>query len=132
MLEVFFSFRGRIGRLSYFLRSLVLGGVLGVMLVASVVPIVMGGYPPRPGAAMGLIVLCALLLVPALWSSFSLQARRFRDIGLDPVVVIPTWIAIQFVDALVATFTPSVSVGFAHHTVVGLLVNLAASLGLLF
>jgi hypothetical protein len=65
--------------------------------------------------------------------SFTLQSMRFRDIGWDPVCVIPTWIAILAVDFAVARKFPGLSLGPEHYgTVVGGLVNLVMSLALLF
>jgi hypothetical protein len=67
------------------------------------------------------------------WSTFTLQSMRIRDIGWDPVCVIPAWIAIVIVDKLVAGRIPAWSLGHDHNgTVVGGLVNLVLLLALAF
>jgi hypothetical protein len=67
------------------------------------------------------------------WATFTLQSMRIRDIGWDPVCVIPAWIAILIVDALVAIKIPAFSLGQEHlGTIVGALTNLALLLALLF
>jgi hypothetical protein len=58
---------------------------------------------------------------------------RFRDIGWDPVCVIPGWFAVLIVDMVVAKKSPSLSLGPEHHgTAVGALVNVALLLALFF
>jgi hypothetical protein len=67
------------------------------------------------------------------WMSFTLHAMRIRDIGWDPVCVIPVWIAIMIVDNLVAGKIPAWSLGQDHRwTAVGALVNLLLPLALMF
>jgi hypothetical protein len=57
---------------------------------------------------------------------------RIRDIGWDPVCVIPGWIAVAIIDGLVAGKIPAIALGGQHGTIVGALVNLALFLALLF
>jgi hypothetical protein len=65
--------------------------------------------------------------------TFTLQSMRIRDIGWDPVCVIPAWIAILIVDKLIAGKIPAWSLGPEQHgTIVGALINLALFLALLF
>jgi hypothetical protein len=65
--------------------------------------------------------------------SFTLQSMRIRDIGWDPVCVVPTWIAIMVVDFAVAHKFPGLSLGPEHRgTAVGGLLNLVMFLALLF
>jgi hypothetical protein len=67
------------------------------------------------------------------WMTFTLQSMRIRDIGWDPVCVIPAWIAILIIDKVVAGRIPAWSVGQDHNgTAVGALVNLGLFLALLF
>ena len=62
-----------------------------------------------------------------------LQSMRIRDIGWDPVCVIPAWIAILIVDKVVAGKIPAWSLDHEHNgTVVGGLVNLGLVLALMF
>ena len=57
------------------------------------------------------------------WATFTLQSMRIRDIGWDPVCVIPGWIAILVVDKIVAGKVPAWALGSRHHdgTAVGAL-----------
>jgi hypothetical protein len=65
--------------------------------------------------------------------TFMLQSMRFRDIGWDPVCVIPLWIALIVVDRVIAAKIPAVSLGHDHPgTIVGALTNLALVVALTF
>ena len=133
MLEAVFSFRGRLGRLQYFVGGLALG-------MAIIVPLVMigvsmfahGGVGAKP--PLGLLALFALVAVPLfLWISLSLQARRLRDIGWNPLYVIPAVFAVDLIDQTIARLAPALAVSkISHQTVVGLLINLAFGCALLF
>ena len=137
MLAAVFGFRGRINRLQYFLGALALGAALVVPLLLIVGSIGLhAAAGPRPGllASLGGQALFALVAVPLfLWVALSLQARRFRDIGWNPLYVIPGLIAVGVVDALVARAAPAISIGALHNqTPLGLTVSLAAAAALLF
>lgn len=141
MLSAMFSFHGRIGRMQYFLRCMALGAAIGVVVVIGCVSLIGGGglealrsgQAPAAGSLV-LIALLALIALPAaLWSSFSLQARRFRDIGWNPVVVIPAWIVVDLIDIIVAKAMPALAVGGEHQgTPIGGLVGLVLGGALLF
>jgi hypothetical protein len=65
--------------------------------------------------------------------SLTLQSMRIRDIGWDPVCVVPTWIALMALDYAVAHRFPGLSLGAEHYgTAVGGLLNLGMTLALLF
>ena len=65
--------------------------------------------------------------------SLMLQSMRFRDMGWDPVCVIPGWIALLIVDRLIATKLPAFSLGpESNQTIVGTLVHFGLVLALLF
>jgi uncharacterized membrane protein YhaH (DUF805 family) len=136
MLETVFSFRGRINRLQYFAGAVALTAALIVpVLVIGFGLFAHGGVGARPPLAtlalLGLFVLIAI--PPFLWVSFSLQARRFRDIGWNPLYVIPGWIAFQVLDRVIAQFVPALSVGPLHaQTWIGMLVSLGLAGALLF
>jgi hypothetical protein len=67
------------------------------------------------------------------WMTFTLQSMRIRDIGWDPVCVIPAWIAIIVLDKVIAGKFPVWSLDHEHNgTVVGGLVNLGLVLALTF
>lgn len=59
--------------------------------------------------------LALLLAAPCLWVSLALQAKRFRDIGWNPLDVIPGWLAVSVVDLLVAVSVPTPGAGRAAY-----------------
>ena len=129
MLGFFFGFNARLGRLQYFLASLGLG--VGSAIVATVVVVALAAIPKMPGLVLGgtIVVLIALFL----WANVMLQAMRFRDIGWDPVCVIPGWIAAMVLDYVVAGRFPDYALPGSHHgTWVGALINLGLSIAMLF
>jgi uncharacterized membrane protein YhaH (DUF805 family) len=139
MLAAVFSFRGRLNRLQYFLGSWGLGTVMIVLVVVLVISIVGAGHPGEASPATlirgGLAAILFFLVVGPiyLWVSFSLQARRFRDIGWEPVFVIPAWIGAGIVDRLAVMGAPQIAV--LHGSGVswlGLLLNLGLGGCLLF
>jgi uncharacterized membrane protein YhaH (DUF805 family) len=141
MLSAMFSFHGRIGRMQYFLRSMALGAAIGIVVAIGCASLVGGGGlealrngQPPAGGSLVLIALLALIALPAaFWSSLSLQARRFRDIGWNPIFVMPAWIAVDMIDFIMAKAVPAMAVGRGHHaTAIGALVGLALSGSLLF
>jgi uncharacterized membrane protein YhaH (DUF805 family) len=76
------------------------------------------------------VIAAAILFV---WLSFTLHSMRIRDIGWDPVCVIPGWIAVAIIDGLLASKIPAIALGHQQTgTIVGALVNLALFLALLF
>jgi uncharacterized membrane protein YhaH (DUF805 family) len=137
MLGFIFGLNARLGRLHYFLATLVLAVVMTLMCVLLAFSLVQAGlqgaqmshaaiYEAMKGPVIALGVLFALI-------TLTLQSMRIRDIGWDPVCVIPTWIAILVVDFAVARKFPGLSLGPEHYgTVVGGLVNLVMSLAVLF
>jgi uncharacterized membrane protein YhaH (DUF805 family) len=133
MLGSAFSFRGRIGRLQYFMGVLATAAAFVLPIVA-----ILGALGVRDaasaGPALALIVLLLVVGAPvAIWVGLSLQARRIRDIGLNPLYVIPILFAIGLADQLVALAVPGLSVAGLHRqTPVGLLVSLATGAALLF
>jgi uncharacterized membrane protein YhaH (DUF805 family) len=132
MLELFFSFRGRINRIQYLTGCIGLAGVVIIAMLVCLAGAIGGRADPKP--AIGVIILIAIAVAPGLlWASFAMQAKRFRDIGWNPVYVIPGWIVIGVIDTLVALGAPALAVDQHHtHTLVGGLVNLALGGSLLF
>ncbi len=140
MFGAVFSFGGRLNRLQYFLGCVGLG-MAGVVALVVLFVAVLGSYGAAKAgggagalAALGPALLLALPLLAAwFWISLSLQVRRFRDIGWNPVFVVPAWIGFSVIDSLVASASPSLGVGPLHHnTIVGVLINLALGCVLLF
>ena len=131
MLGFVFGFNARLGRLHYFLAT------IGLAVLMTVISFTIAGHAYRPGQPispadlMGWPTVIAIVFFAGM--SFTLQSMRIRDIGWDPVCVIPMWIAIVVVDKLVAGKIPVWSLGQEHHgTIVGLLFNAALFLALLF
>ncbi|MGJ5176121.1 DUF805 domain-containing protein [Bradyrhizobium oligotrophicum] len=130
MLGFIFGFNMRLGRLQYFLASLGLGAVFTILAVVMVMGLA-GATTQNSGAAFGwpIIAMIGLFLI----ANLMLQAMRFRDIGWDPVCVIPAWIAIMVLDYVVAGRFPEYAATSSHHgTWVGGLINLGLSVALLF
>ena len=133
MLGFLFGFNARLGRLHFFLAT------IAVAAVMSGICFLIAGYVFQR-AARGTYVTSDLNTWPVIfaavlfiWLTFTLQSMRFRDIGWDPVCVIPGWIALLLVDRLVAGKFPAISLGPEHHaTMVGALVNFGLLLALTF
>lgn len=126
MLEALFSFRGRINRLQYFLGSIGLGAALMVVLVGAGMALGgSGSVSGLGGSVLAVLVVIVFTLPPYFWVAFSLQTRRFRDMGWNPVFVIPGWIGVDMFGGLGMAHPPLVSIGV-------LLVNLAMGGCLLF
>lgn len=133
MLDAVFSFRGRIGRLQYLMGcfGIGVGATLAIVLAIIATASQAAGAGRPPLALIGLLVLVVAPI--CMWVAFSLQARRFRDIGWNPLHVIPAWIGFCVVDELVARAVPSLSLAPLHNeTIVGALINLGMAGVLLF
>jgi uncharacterized membrane protein YhaH (DUF805 family) len=137
MLSFVFGLNARLGRLHYFLACMATGFVMAVLCFLLVLalpsniprgthltPEVM--YQVMKWPIIGLGTLAFLI-------SFTLQSMRIRDIGWDPVCVIPVWFALMAIDAAIAHKFPGFALGPKHYgTVVGGLLNLVMTLILLF
>ncbi|UFZ08519.1 DUF805 domain-containing protein [Bradyrhizobium ontarionense] len=125
-----FGFNMRLGRLQYFLASLGLGVVFIVLAV--VMAAGLGAVTAQTSAlaiSWPIIAMIGLFLI----ANLMLQAMRFRDIGWDPVCVIPAWIAVMVLDYVIAGRFPEYAATSSHHgTWVGGLINLGLSVALLF
>jgi len=134
MLGFLFGFNARLGRLHFFLGTIVLAVVTTAIcfaLAAILFQQMPRGYRPTEADLMTWPFIAAMVFFG--FVTFSLQAMRIRDIGWDPVCVIPAWIAAALVDSMIAGKFPSWSVGHDHHgTVVGALINLLLFGALLF
>jgi uncharacterized membrane protein YhaH (DUF805 family) len=135
MLGFLFGFNARIGRLYYFLAT------IGLAVVMTAICFMIATYVlhyRNPGAVLSPAAL--MMAWPTIaaavffcWMTFTLQSMRIRDIGWDPVCVIPAWIAIIIIDKIIAGKIPAWSLDREHSgTVVGALTNLALFLALTF
>ena len=133
MLGFLFGFDARLGRMHCFLATIALA------VVMTAICFVLAGYVVQH-TPKGMLSTASLLTWPVIaatvffgWMTFTLQCMRVRDIGWDPVCVIPGWIALLIVDKLVASKIPAWS--FDHDrngTIVGALVNFGLILALTF
>jgi uncharacterized membrane protein YhaH (DUF805 family) len=134
MLGFLFGFHARLGRMHYFLATLALGAVTTAIFFV----ITRDAFQHTPrGMSPSLDDLLTwptiTVIIVFSWVAFTLQSMRIRDIGWDPVCIIPGWISFLIVDKLVASKIPAWSLGHEHHgTIAGSLVNLVLLLALLF
>jgi uncharacterized membrane protein YhaH (DUF805 family) len=133
MLGFLFGFNARLGRMHYFLATI----GLAVVMTAICFAIAMLLFQQSPSEMLPSALTMSWPVITAAaffgWMTFTLQSMRIRDIGWDPVCVIPAWIAIVIVDKLIAGKIPAWSLGKDHNgTIVGALVNLALLLALTF
>jgi uncharacterized membrane protein YhaH (DUF805 family) len=130
MLGFLFGFNARLGRMHYFLGTIALAVAMVAIFFAIGRFAVQRGMPPSAGVIAWAAIVA---IVVFLWITFTLQCMRIRDIGWDPVCVIPAWMALLIVDKLVASKIPAWSLGHGHHqTIVGSLINFALILALMF
>lgn len=138
MLDMIFGFNARIGRLMFFMGSI----ALNVVNLALAIPLAYYLYKQGAAGHMPASIWSAGTPVYAflgfsLLGYFMLSSMRVRDIGWDPIIIIPTWIAITVADHLMASHLPGLAAQFgnssmSHGTIVGGLFNLAMTLVLLF
>jgi uncharacterized membrane protein YhaH (DUF805 family) len=131
MTDSLFCFRGRVGRLKFFLYSFIIVPVafflallilpviyvFGLHLNASTSTTLMSVVPPLAGF---------------LWMHLSLQAARIRDIGWKPGVIIPALLLIHVTDSIVAYLFPALALGTKHFTLVSEVVYAVFTIALLF
>lgn len=131
MLGFLFGFNARLGRLHFFVATIVTA-ILMTAISAAIAAVAFQNTPKGmiPSLTSWQVIAAAILFI---WLSFTLHSMRIRDIGWDPVCVIPGWIAAMIIDGLVAGKIPAVALGHGQHgTIVGALVNLVLFLALLF
>lgn len=134
MLGFMFGLNARLGRLHFFLASVALAIVMTAICFAIAMAVLRTTSPSmvRPEDITRNWAIIAAMIFFGL-ATFTLQSMRIRDIGWDPVCVIPAWIALMIVDHVVAGRFPAWAIGEEHQaTMVGGLVNLALMLALMF
>lgn len=142
MLGFIFGLNARLGRLQYFLSTIGLAVVMtgiSFLIARESLEAAANGIPLSIELIKGPAIIVGIIF---LLITLTLQSMRFRDIGWDPVCVIPGWFAVLIVDMVVAKKFPSLSLGPEfpglslgpehHGTAVGVLVNLALLLALFF
>ena len=133
MLGFLFGFNARLGRLHYFLSTIALAVAMTVVIAVMVAVALQSGAKATDFSAGSLQWPVIMLALVFMWASFTLQSMRFRDIGWDPVCVIPGWIALMLVDMVVATKIPAWALTPEQHgTIVGAVVNFGLFMALLF
>ncbi len=130
LLDMVFGFNIRLRRLQFFLAGIALG-IVSVLLIIPIalyvhhVSITDGTPASLSSAGWVWIVFLGFYLV----SSLMLASMRVRDIGWDPVIVIPAWAALRFIDPVLASYAPGLSFGPEHHgTIIGALINFGLGL----
>ncbi len=94
----FFGFDGRIDRLGFLWRSILIGVVIAALALGAI----WFAHSLDPDGLAGAsaydreIITGAVLL--GLWSSFALATRRLRDMGLEPAHVVPLYAALWVVN----------------------------------
>jgi uncharacterized membrane protein YhaH (DUF805 family) len=133
MLGFLFGFNARLGRMQYFLATIALAVVMTGICFAIASHVFQNG--PRGTLESEAMMTWPTLVAIAFFASmtFTLQSMRIRDIGWDPVCVIPAWITILIIDKVIAGKIPAWSLDHDHSgTMVGGLVNLGLILALTF
>ncbi|QPF88556.1 DUF805 domain-containing protein [Bradyrhizobium commune] len=134
MLGFLFGFNARLGRLQFFLASVALAIVMTAICFAIAMASLRTSSPAavRPEDLMKNWAIIAAIVFFGL-ATFTLQSMRIRDIGWDPVCVIPAWFALMIVDHVAAGRFPAWAIGQEHQgTMVGGIVNLGLMLALTF
>jgi len=131
MIENLFCFRGRIGRLKYFLWSFIFGPA-AFLLAMLILPFIFVFGLHLDGSKTTALMTIVPAITVFLWTQLSLKAARIRDIGWKPLVIIPALLSIDAADLIVAYLFPALAIGTKHFTALSELVNAAFTLALLF
>ncbi|EJN15435.1 Protein of unknown function (DUF805) [Bradyrhizobium sp. YR681] len=134
MLGFLFGLNARLGRLHFFLATIALAVVMTAICFAIAMAVLRTTSPSmiRPEDLVKNPAMIAAMVFFGL-ATFTLQSMRIRDIGWDPVCVVPAWIALMIVDHVVAGRFPAWAISPEHQgTMVGGLVNLVLMLALTF
>jgi len=134
VLDLVFGLNSRLGRLKFFLATLVLAVAMTAICFVVAMSVLRNVNPANisPRDLLKSSGMIAAMVFFAI-ATIELYSMRFRDIGWDPVCVVPAWIALMIVDYVVAMKFPAYTFGQEHTgTVVGGIVNLVLTLALLF
>jgi uncharacterized membrane protein YhaH (DUF805 family) len=105
VLAKLFSFRGRLSRLEFIGWSFAASLLLVVITVALMAASVIGAKELSAGVGAGVLgLLIALAMgVAYLWCGLALAAKRIRDIGWSPLIVMASLFLFDIVDVLMLT-----------------------------
>ena len=121
MLGFVFGLNARLGRLHFFLATVALAIAMTAICFAIAMAVLHTTSPsmiqPKDLTRNWAIIAAMIFFGVA---TFMLQSMRIRDIGWDPVCVIPGWIVLMVVDHVVAGRYPAWAIGAEHQgTAVG-------------
>lgn len=127
MLHNILGFGGRMGRLEYFLACMALGFLVGMLVLALIFGFMPHlGHGERGPVPAGLTAMLVGIVLPIyLWFALAFQAKRYRDMGWNPLYVIPGTFAAGMVIGLLSPFVHWLPI-------VGVLLNVTLSLCLWF
>jgi uncharacterized membrane protein YhaH (DUF805 family) len=131
MIGNLFLFSGRIDRLKFFLASFIFLPVVMVGMVLIMPLIAIFVFHADETKKIGFIMAIAVV-VAFMWVFFSLQAARFRDIGWNPVMVIPAIIIFDISDLGVAYIFPDLAAPGQHYTYASAVLNFGVTVISLF
>lgn len=138
MIGLLFGFHGRIARPEYILTScalLIIVALLYAMIIAGLTPIpAVHGDHAASEAMLRPSLLAVVAIAPVvIWFAVMLQARRLRDMGWNPALVMPAWVVLLAGDKVAADAVPVLAIGYVpgFSTLLGVLLHLAIGLCLL-
>ena len=129
MFHTILGFGGRMARREYFFANLALRFLVGLLLLAlsaGFTPHGASHYGERPPVPTGLLIILFGFVLPFyLWFALAFQAKRYRDMGWNPLYVMPGSVCAFVMIGLLFPFVPGMAV-------VGVLLYLCLGLSLLF
>ncbi len=127
MLGFLFGFNARLGPIPY------LAGMVVLSALWTAIYVVTGGRGFSSGSLSEMTWPAIGITVVFTYMILMLQSMRIRDIGWNPVYVIPAWMVIPIIDKLVADNIPAWAVGQGvNGTSVGSAINVGLVLALIF
>ncbi|MDE1995087.1 MAG: DUF805 domain-containing protein, partial [Rhizobiaceae bacterium] len=100
MIGNLFCFSGRIGRLRFFLWSVVFVPVAFFLMLLFLTLLFALGFHFDGSKTTALMILLPVLAV-FFWTQLSLQVARIRDIGWKPLIIITALLLIDVADVIV-------------------------------
>lgn len=102
------GFGGRMGRLEYFLACMGLGLLVCLLTLALIFGFMPHlGHGERGPVPIGLPVMLVGVILPIyLWFSLAFQAKRLRDMGWNPLYVMPACFGVNMISGLLFPFLP--------------------------